>query len=520
MKKMLTLSLMLLIFTAAWSQPLTSDQIDKLAEQTLKTFNVPGIAVAVVKDDKIVHMKGYGVSSITTGKKTDENTLFAIASNSKAFTAAALGILVDEGKLKWETKVTDIIPEFRLYNSYVTEDFNIKDLLTHRSGMGLGAGDLMLWPDSSTFTKEEIIHNLRYLKQTSSFRTKYDYDNLLYLVAGEVVDRITGQSWEEFVEERIMKPLEMTNSAASYNRVRDRSNLMDAHIPVEGVLQVVPMYQSSLFNSGAGIISSVADMSKWVMMHINRGSYGENNSKLLLREATHREMWTPQTIIPVSNPGPYRSHFAAYGLGWGLTDVAGYLQASHTGGLGGVVTQVTIIPELKLGIIVFTNQQEGAAFTTITNTIKDGYLGVKGNDWIRTLSENVEKNRAEAKRITDEVWAKVEAQRSKSGSQVDHALYTGTYTDNWFGDIVISDAGSRLRFRSVKSPQLRGDMLFYTGNTFIVKWDDRSMDADAYAVFTLGKEGMAVAFTMEAISPLTDFSYDFHDLYLKRKPEK
>jgi len=375
MKKMLTLSLMLLIFTAAWSQPLTSDQIDKLAEQTLKTFNVPGIAVAVVKDDKVVHMKGYGVSSITTGKKTDENTLFAIASNSKAFTAAALGILVDEGKLKWETKVTDIIPEFRLYNSYVTEDFNIKDLLTHRSGMGLGAGDLMLWPDSSTFTKEEIIHNLRYLKQTSSFRTKYDYDNLLYLVAGEVVDRITGQSWEEFVEERIMKPLEMTNSAASYNRVRDRSNLMDAHIPVEGVLQVVPMYQSSLFNSGAGIISSVADMSKWVMMHINRGSYGEYNSKQLLREATHREMWTPQTIIPVSNPGPYRSHFAAYGLGWGLTDVAGYLQASHTGGLGGVVTQVTIIPELKLGIIVFTNQQEGAAFTTITNTIKDGLPG-------------------------------------------------------------------------------------------------------------------------------------------------
>jgi len=520
MKKMLTLSLMLLIFTAAWSQPLTSEQIDKLAEQTLKVFNVPGIAVAVIKDDQVIHSKGYGVSSIATGKKTDANTLFAIASNSKAFTSAALGILVDEGKLTWGTKVTDIIPEFRLYNSYVTEDFNIKDLLTHRSGMGLGAGDLMLWPDSSSFTKEEIIHNLRYLKQTSSFRTKYDYDNLLYLVAGEVVDRVSGQSWEEFVEERIMKPLGMINSAASYNRVRDRSNLMDAHIPVEGVLQVVPMYQSSLFNSGAGIISSVADMSKWVMMHINRGSYGENNSKQMLREATQREMWTPQTIIPVRNPGPYRSHFSAYGLGWGLTDVAGYLQASHTGGLGGVVTQVTIIPELKLGIIVFTNQQEGAAFTAITNTIKDGYLGVKGNDWIKTLSENVEKNRAEAKRITDEVWTKVETQRSKSGSQVDPAVYTGTYNDNWFGDIVISDTGGKLRFRSVKSPQLRGDMLFYTGNTFIVRWDDRSMDADAYAVFTLDKEGKAESLTMEAISPLTDFSYDFHDLFLKRKPEK
>src|SRR5690606_3431943 len=214
MKKILTLSLMLIVCIASVSQPLRSDEIDKLVTRTLETFNVPGIAVAVVKDDRIVHMKGYGVRSITTGEKTDENTLFAIASNSKAFTSAAMEILIDEGKLTWETKVIDIIPEFRLYNSYVTEDFNIKDLLTHRSGMGLGAGDLMLWPDSSSFTKEEIIHNLRYLKQTSSFRTKYDYDNLLYLVAGEVVDRVSGQRWEEFIEERIMKPLGMTSSAA------------------------------------------------------------------------------------------------------------------------------------------------------------------------------------------------------------------------------------------------------------------------------------------------------------------
>jgi CubicO group peptidase (beta-lactamase class C family) len=517
MKKTLTLSLLLFIFIAVWSQPLTSDQIDKLAEQTLKAFNVPGIAVAVVKDDRVVHMKGYGISSITTGKKTDANTLFAIASNSKAFTAAALGILVDEGKLSWETKVIDIIPEFRLYNSYVTEDFNIKDLLTHRSGMGLGAGDLMLWPDSSAFTKEEIIHNLRYLKQTSSFRTKYDYDNLLYLVAGEVVARVSGLSWEEFVEERIMKPLGMEKSSSSPGRVRDRSNMIDAHVPVNGVLQVVPMYESDLLNPAGGIISSVADMTKWVMMQLNRGKYGEKNGSQLLSERTHREMWTPQTIIPVRSAGPYRSHFSAYGLGWGLTDVSGYLQASHTGGLAGIVTQVTLIPELKLGIIVFTNQQEGSAFTAITNSIKDSYLGVTGNDWIKMLTENVERNRAEAKKITDGIWAKVEANRSKTAVPVDNSVYAGTYSDNWFGDIVISMEGGKLRLRSVKSPKLRGDMLYYTGNTFIVKWDDRSMDADAYAVFTLDKEGKAEAFTMEAISPLTDFSFDFHDLYLKRK---
>lgn len=517
MKKTLSLSLMLFIFITAWPQTLTPVQIDKLAEQTMEAFNVPGIAVAVVKDDRVVHMKGYGVSSIITGKKTDENTLFAIASNSKAFTAAALGILVDEGKISWETKVIDVIPEFRLYNAYVTEDFNIKDLLTHRSGMGLGAGDLMLWPDSSTFTKEEIIHNLRYLKQTSPFRTKYDYDNLLYLVAGEVVGRVSGQSWEQFIEERIMKPLGMESSSPSPGMARDRSNMIDAHVPVNGVLQVVPIYESDLLNPAGGIISSVADMTKWVMMQLNHGKYGENNGRQLLMERTHREMWTPQTIIPVRAGGPYNSHFAGYGLGWRLTDVSGYLQASHTGGLAGIVTQVTLIPELKLGIIVFTNQQEGSAFTSITNAIKDGYLGVTGNDWVKTLKESVERNRAEAKKITDEIWAKVEANRSKTGAPVDHSTYAGTYSDKWFGDVVIAKEGGKLHFRAVKSPKLRGEMLYYTGNTFIVKWDDRSMDADAYAVFTLDKDGKAAGFTMEAISPLTDFSYDFHDLSLRRK---
>ena len=321
--------------------------------------------------------------------------------------------------------------------------------------------------------QRRIIHNLRYLKQTSSFRTKYDYDNLLYLVAGEVVARVSGQSWEQFVEERIMQPLGMERSSPSPAMTRDRSNMIDAHVPVDGVLQVVPIYESDLLNPAGGIISSVADMTKWVIMHLNHGKYGENKGRQLLQERTHREMWTPQTIIPVRAPGPYNSHFSAYGLGWGLTDVSGYLQASHTGGLAGIVTQVTMIPELKLGIIVFTNQQEGSAFTAITNTIKDGYLGITGNDWVKTLKERVERNSAEARKITDEIWAKVEANRSKTGAAADHKVYAGTYSDNWFGEIVISEEGGNLRFRSVRSPKLRGNMLYYTGNTFIVKWDEQ-----------------------------------------------
>src|SRR5665647_1661701 len=513
MKNILSIMLALLLVISAYSQPITSPEIDSLVERTMKVFNVPGIAVAVVKDDKVIHMKGYGVSSIATGKKTDENTLFAIASNSKAFTSAALGILVDEGKITWNTKVIDIIPEFRLYDSYVTEDFNIKDLLTHRSGMGLGAGDLMMWPDSASFTRDNIIHNLRFLKQTSPFRTKYDYDNLLYIVAGVVIERVSGITWEEFIEERIMKPLGMTMSAASINRLKDRSNIIDAHVPVNGVLQVVAKHTSDVHNPAGGIFSSVADMSKWVIMQMNNGKYGKDLEKKIFSEEVHNEMWTPQTIIPVRGRTTYNTHFSGYGLGWGLSDVSGYLQASHTGGLMGIVTQVTLIPELKLGIIVFTNQQEGAAFTAITNTIKDSYFGIKGFDRVKDLHERVLRNQADGKKVTDEILSLIDSQIKKGTTNRNPDEYAGTYTDKWFGDITITAVNGKLRFRSVNSPKLRGDMLYYTGNTYIVKWDDRTLDADAFAVFALDTDGKPSSITMKAISPLTDFSFDFHDLY-------
>ena len=263
--------------------------------------------------------------------------------------------------------------------------------------------------------------------------------------------------------------------------------------------------------------ASVADMSKWAIMQMNNGKYGKDLEKQIFSEEVHNEMWTPQTIIPVRGHTTYNTHFSGYGLGWGLADVSGYLQASHTGGLMGIVTQVTLIPELKLGIIVFTNQQEGAAFTAITNTIKDSYFGIKGFDRVNELHERVLRNQAEAKKVTDEIWAKVGEQQKKGTQCTDPALYTGTYTDKWFGDIVISSVKGKLRFNSVRSPKLRGEMIFYTGNTYIVKWDDRTLDADAFVVFSLDKDGKPSSITMEAISPLTDFSFDFQDLYLTRK---
>jgi len=516
--KLLLISSLFVIFSLqATAQPLSPVQIDKLVEKTMAAFNVPGIAVAIVKDGKVIHSKGYGLRSLNSKDKTDENTLFAIASNSKAFTSAALGILVDEGKLTWNSRVIDFIPEFRLYSPYVTEEFTIRDLLTHRSGLGLGAGDLMIWPDGSSFTLPEIIHNMRYLKPVSSFRTKYDYDNLLYIVAGEVVSRISGMTWAEFVQKRIMEPLKMVRSAGSYDNLKDKSNVFDPHIMVEGKLQVVPMTMNNVANAAGGIYSSVADMSKWAIMQLNRGKYGDSQEKTLLSPAVHQELWTPQTIIPIRGKTTYKTNFSSYGLGWGLNDVNGYKRVTHTGGLSGVVTQVTLIPDLNLGIIVFTNQQSGEAFTSITNSILDGYFGITGIDRVAENLESLQKSQGNASKVTEEIWKVVEANKVKGISVADIGMFAGTYRDNWFGDVEISLRDGKLMFNSKKSPKMAGEMVFYKGSTFIVKWFDRSFDADSYANFSFSNQGNVAGFTMNAISPITDFSYDFQDLNFLRK---
>jgi CubicO group peptidase (beta-lactamase class C family) len=515
-KLMIPLFFLILSYTVVSAQIITSHEIDSLVIRTMKTFDVPGIAVAVVKDGKVIHSKGYGVRSLKTQQKVDANTLFGIASNSKAFTTAALGILMDEKRLSWDDKVTDYIPEFRLYNPYVTEEFTIRDLLTHRSGLGLGAGDLMIWPGLNDFTLKDIIHNLRYLKPVSGFRTKYDYDNLLYIVAGEVVARVSGMSWEDFIETRIMQPLNMAGSASSYNRLKDKSNVIDPHAPVNGIVKVIDRDFSTVADAAGGIYSNISDMCKWIIMQMNNGKYGEGLTKQLFSEEVHGAMWSPQTIINVGDSTPYNTHFASYGLGWNLSDVRGYKQVGHTGGLAGIVTQVTLIPEMKLGIIVFTNQQSGEAFASITNTIKDSYFDIKGIDRIKQYHEMAVRGSENAGKITDQIWKDIEIKQTKNSSAVDYSIFTGTYADKWFGDVKISVKNGKLWFDSVRSPKLTGILLAYKGNTFIVKWDDRSFDADAYVMFSLDKDGIASEIKMKAISPLTDFSYDFQDLDFKR----
>lgn len=510
MNKILTTGLLLLSIT--FQAQMSTQEIDELVTKTMKTFSVPGMSVAVIKDNAVVHAKGYGVRSIKTQKPVDSKTLFGIASNSKAFTATALAILVDEGKLDWDDKVIKHLPEFKMYEDYVTQEFTIRDLLTHRSGLGEGAGDLMLWPEGNHFTTKDIVHNLRYLKPVSSFRTKFDYDNLLYIVAGEVIAKVSQLSWAEFVEQKIMQPLQMNDSKGSWHRIQDTTNVVTPHVLIDQKLRTTKQSKNHVMDAAGGIFSNIDDLSVWVKTQLNKGKY---NDKTLFSEKQHNEMWAPQTLIRTNARPPYNSHYSAYGLGWFVTDVKGYKQVNHTGGLEGMVTQVTLIPELNLGIVVLTNQQSGAAFQTITNTIKNTYLKVPFIDYLALNAKKSNENQGEALKIVEEVWKTTENNKKLHNEKCQAIV--GKYNDNWFGEIEISKINNRFLFQASKSPNLKGEVLYYKENTYAVKWDNRNMEADAFIEFKTidGKKIL----TMKAISPLTDFSYDFQDLYFTAIPQ-
>ena len=517
-------NLILLVFTisflsignALFSQSISSAEIDALVSRALESTPSVGIAVAVVKDGAVIHSKGYGVKSIMNKQAVDEHTLFAIASNSKAFTAAALSILVDEGKLNWEDKVIDHIGEFKMYNDYVTGNFTITDLLTHRSGLGLGAGDLMIFPDGGTFTIEDVLTSFQYQKPVSAFRTKYDYDNLLYIVAGEIVARVSGMGWSDFIQSRIFVPLGMNNSVPTNSRLPANANFAIPHDSEGDAIKPLPTYDGDLVAAAGGIYASVNDLSKWMLMHLNGGKYGKDLSNELFSERQQNQMWKPHTNLGfTTKPNPRtKQHFAAYGLGWGIIDKQGKIILNHTGGLPGMLSKTILVPELNLGIVILTNSLPGGyAYNSIPEVMLDKYLEIEESDWIKEMADRATATVGESDSVTTAVWKVVHENKS---SMVDLNNYTGTYKDNWFGDVEIAMVNGKLWFTSKRSPKLNGQMYFYKATTFAIKWEYKDMNADAFATFSLDEEGQGLGIKMKGISPNIDFSFDFQDLDLKR----
>ena len=301
----------------------------------MQAFSVPGVAVGVVKDGRVIHARGYGIRELGRPESIDGRTLFRVASNSKAMTTAALAILVDEGRLAWDDKVVSYLPEFALHDDWITREFNVVDLLTHRSGLGLGAGDLMLWPKPNAFTRDDVIRGLRYFEPASDFRTEYAYDNTLYIVAGELVPAVTGQSWEDFVDRRLLGALGLERCFAGDIPPREMRNLAVPHSLVEGKLTIVDRNRisatTSMSAAAGGVRCSLDDMLTWTQLQLARGESADG--RRFWSEAEAGNMWSPRTIRHVGERDRDRdgTHFKAYGLGWRLADVHGYKEVAHTG---------------------------------------------------------------------------------------------------------------------------------------------------------------------------------------------
>ena len=492
---------------------ITEQKMDELIQKTLKTFDVPGISVGVIKDGQVVYAKGMGVKSLNSQLPMKKETLVGIASNSKAFTCVALGMLVDEGKLSWDDKVSKHIPEFQMYDPYVSQEITIRDLVTHRAGLGLGQGDLMFFPEGGSLSIKDIVYNVRYLKPKNAFRTTLDYNNIMFIVAGEVISRISGLSWAEFIEQRIMKPVGMTASYGSYNRAA-KADKISAHAPVDGKIVEIPHDWNETANAAGGIMSNIPDMLTWANFVMN--GFTTKDGKKLLSDKQARELWTLQISSPVGANNPYDSKFYGYGLGWFLTDVRGKLQVQHSGGLIGTVTHFTLIPELKLGIVVLTNQQSGAAFTAITNTVKDAYIGGEARDWVTYYGERQKKADAYYHKQKTEAYAKAAAFAKDKNAQLKDEQFVGSYKDVWFGEVKVLRENGKLRLVCQTSPRLKGDLSPYSKNSFIIKWDDRSYDADAYFILNFDEKEKATSARLKPISDITDFSFDFEDLDLQR----
>jgi CubicO group peptidase (beta-lactamase class C family) len=499
---------------ACATQPkLSSNKIDALVLSAMQEFSVPGIAVGVVKDGVVVHAAGYGVRELGLDAPVDTQTLFRIASTSKAFTTASLAMLVDEGKLNWDDKVVDHIPGFALYDPWVTKEFTILDLLTHRSGLVSGAGDLMLWPKPNLFTREDIIHGLRYFKPESAFRTEYAYDNLLYIVGGELVPAVTGIAWEDFVDERILGKIGAKRCFAGRIPPSEMQNLAAPHAIVEGELQVVDRNRASpdvdVAAAAGGVRCSLDDMLKWTRLQLARGKLPDGSQ--LFSEEQSRILWSPQTILGVGSDDYERdrTHFKAYALGWRLADVMGYKHVSHTGSYTGFRAHVILVPELNLGVVILLNASSNNARAAIAEGIVKAYMGAKDVNWVQYFARQAEKDAADE---TTEVSADPDFRTGSVLAPLDS--YAGLYRDAWFGDVSIEMRGDELWFVSAKSPKMQGRLWPFENHTFYAYWTDRTLEADAWIKFDVDAAGNNGRMELE---PVWDYSdWDLSDLHFQR----
>lgn len=489
---------------------------DAYAAKAMAAFGAPGLSLAVVEDGKAVLTKGYGLRQIGTAMKVDAHTAIPIGSESKAFTSAALAILVDRKKLKWSDLVKDRLPGFQMYDPYVTAHMTVRDLLTHRSGLGLGEGDLMLFPNTDR-SRAELVHALRYLKPATGFRESYAYDNILYIVAGALVEAVSGQSWEDFVKQNIFQPVGMADAHTSYDP--NAANKVALHVrsgaPIQGISQqsILPHGEAEVLAPAGGINASATDLARWMAVQLAHGKLP--NGKRLFSEEQARVMWEPVVVVPPQGPrnvALLKPDMQNYALGWYVEMYRGHKIVRHTGAVGGALAALYLIPEKKIGVAVTINSEDGMAMIAVLYHLLDHYLAVPPTDWVSVLQKSQAETIAKA-----QTKMKTQPAPDPAGARPSLALgaYAGKYMDPWYGSMTIRDAGQgKLAIRFDRTPGMEGALEPVSGNKFRTRWSQSAVE-NAYVDFSV-KDGKIAGATMAAISPLADFSFDYQDLHFTR----
>jgi CubicO group peptidase (beta-lactamase class C family) len=469
----------------AQAPPPTLEGIEAFVEDGMARWGIPGLAMAVVKDDQVVFARGFGVLGLEDPRPVDEHTLFGIASVSKAFTAGALGMLVDEGLLDWDDPVTRHLPDFRLYDPFVTEHVTIRDLLAHRVGVGRLTGNRLLWFPSRP--RSELLYRVRYLGPEQPFRNGYVYSNVMYTVAGEIVPAVTGMSWDDFLESRLLPRLGMTSANTSITRIPERANAAHPHQEIHGEVVPIPRRNFDAAGPSASINASVAELTGWMRMHL--GEPGVLDGERILSPAVVREMHRAQNRIPDGGPP---GNLASYGLGFRLSYHEGYRTSSHGGATDGMNTTLVLVPELNLGVVVVTNTFN-SFMDAVANRVLDRYMGVEDRDWITSYHEGYRRQYAAAQAARDRIHAaRVE------GTSPSHPLerYAGLYLDSLYADARVTLEDGELVLTLWDDPLVQADLEHWHHDTFRAVWRNPAM-REEFVRFTLGWDGQVDALHVE-----------------------
>jgi CubicO group peptidase (beta-lactamase class C family) len=469
---------------------------DAYVTRSMAAWKVPGLAIAIVRNDSVVLSNGYGVKTLGRPDSVKPSTLFAIGSSSKAFTALAVAMLVDDGKLKWDDPATNYLPGFQMYDPYVTRELTVRDLLTHRSG--LAASDLLVYQPK--MTRDSILHRVRYVKPTWSFRSHYGYSNLMYLAAGQITARLAGRSWDEVIRNRIFTPLGMTHSNTTVTVLDHLPDVATPHGEWDDTVRTIPYFNLDQIGPAGSINSNVLDMAQWVRFQLAGGKVA---GKPLVSAAAFGETHTPQTIVPLE--GFWKivvqdAHLLNYGMGWYLHDYKGRLIVQHGGNIDGMSALVALLPEERTGLVVLTNLDGNDLTYALMYRVFDAYLKQPPRDWSGIMLKASRELQEQAK----EEEKQREAQRVGGTSpSLPLEQYVGTYTDTLQGDATVRSEGSGLVFQYGK---LIADLAHWQYDTFQAVWRQRRL-GKSYITFTLDADGKVDELKVDG---LADF---------QRKPE-